>query len=108
VNQSVESFSYSFTLCRVYIGRVKDSAGPCDCIKDSDGSQPIKKTQMNNLSGSVLSPSSLLLMFTVTHIIAVIKIVTVTHVTVIHIVLHIITVYDSALSLSIRKYSSDK
>ena len=91
-----------------FIVRVKDSAGPCDCIKDSDGSQPIKKTQMNNLSGSVLLSSSLLLMFTVTHIIAVIKIVTVTHVTVIHIVLHIITVYDSAQSLSIRKYSSDK
>jgi hypothetical protein len=63
---------------------------------------------MNNLSGPVLSPSSLLLMFTVTHIIAVTKIVTVTHVTVTHIVPHIITVYDSAQSLSIREYSSDK
>ncbi len=28
--------------------RVKDSAGPCDCIKDSDGSQPIKKTQIDS------------------------------------------------------------
>ena len=93
--------------------RVKDSAGPCDCIKDSDGSRPVKKTQMNNLSGSVLSPSSLLPMFTVAHIIAVTKIVTVAHVTVAHvtvahIVLHIITVYGSAQGLSIRKYSSDK
>jgi hypothetical protein len=88
--------------------RVKDSADLCDCIKDSDGSQPIKKTQMNNPSGSVLSPSSVLLMFTVTHIIAVIKIVTVAHVTVIHIILHIITVYDPAQGLSIREYSFDK
>jgi len=63
---------------------------------------------MNNLSGSVLSPSSLLPMFTVAHIIAVTKIVTVAHVTVAHIVLHIITVYGSAQGLSIRKYSSDK
>ncbi len=28
--------------------RVKDSAGPCDCIKDLDGSQPIKKTQIDS------------------------------------------------------------
>jgi hypothetical protein len=88
--------------------RVKDSAGPCDCIKDSDGSRPVKKTQMNNLSGPVLSPSSLLPMFTVTHIIAVTKIVTVAHVTVTHIVLHIITVYGPAQGLSIREYSFDK
>jgi hypothetical protein len=27
--------------------RVKDSAGPCDCIKDSDGSRPEKKTQID-------------------------------------------------------------
>ncbi len=47
-------------------------------------------------------------MFTVIYIIAVIKIVTVTHVTVVHIVLHIITVYDPAQGLSIREYSSDK
>jgi len=88
--------------------RVKYFAGSCDCIKDSDGSQLIKKTWINNLSGSVLSLSSLLLMFTVTYIIAVIKIVTVTHVTVTHIISHIITVYGSAQSLSIREYSSDK
>ncbi len=68
---------------------------------------------MNNLSGPVLSPSSLLLMFTVAHIIAVTKIVTVahvtvTHVTVTHIVPHIITVYGPAQGLSIREYSFDK
>ncbi len=27
--------------------RVKDSAGPCDCIKDSDGSRPEKKTRID-------------------------------------------------------------
>ncbi len=52
--------------------------------------------------------SSLLLMFTVVYITAVIKIVTVTYVTIIYIVFHIITVYNSAQSLSIRKYSFDK
>ncbi len=26
--------------------RVKDSTGPCDCIKDSDGSRPVKKTRI--------------------------------------------------------------
>jgi len=54
---------------------------------------------MNNLSDSVLSSSSLLPMFTVAHIIAVIKIITVTHVTITHIVSHIITVYGPAQSL---------
>ncbi len=48
------------------------------------------------------------LMFTVAHIIAVTKIVTVAHVTVAQIVPHIITVYDPAQGLSIREYSSDK
>jgi len=47
-------------------------------------------------------------MFTVIHIIAVIKIVTVAYVTITHIVSYIITVYGSAQSLSIREYSSDK
>ncbi len=30
--------------------RVKDSAGPCDCIKDSDDNWPIKKTQIISIS----------------------------------------------------------
>jgi len=63
---------------------------------------------MNNLSGSVLSLSSLLPMFTVIHIIAVIKIVTVAYVTVTHIVLYIITVYGPVQGLSIREYSFNK
>jgi len=47
-------------------------------------------------------------MFTVAYIIAVIKIVTVTYVTIIYIISYIITVYNSVQSLSIRKYSFDK
>ncbi len=47
-------------------------------------------------------------MFTVAYIIAVIKIVTIAHVTITYIISYIITIYDSAQSLLIREYSFNK
>jgi len=37
--------------------RVKDFAGPCDCIKDSDGSRPVKKTRIDSTPSA--NPNSL-------------------------------------------------
>jgi len=37
-------FDYSYIYAFLIKIRVKDSAGPCDCIKDLDGSWPEKKT----------------------------------------------------------------
>jgi hypothetical protein len=39
---------------KAIVSWVKDSAGPCDCIKDSDGSQSIKKTQIDFTSALIL------------------------------------------------------
>jgi len=36
---------------------VKDFAGPCDCIKDSDGSRPVKKTRIDSTPSA--NPNSL-------------------------------------------------
>jgi len=43
-NQGISGES---TVDQVIYKWVKDSAGPCDCIKDSDGSRPVKKTRID-------------------------------------------------------------